>query len=63
MLIAGNWKMFKGPAEATEFCAALKERELPDGVDVCVCPPFPSLQAAVTILAGTEIGEIGRAHV
>ena len=55
MLIAGNWKMFKGPAEAASFCAELKERELPEGLDVVVCPPFPSLQAAVTLLAGTEI--------
>ncbi len=56
MLIAGNWKMFKGPAEAAEFCAALRERlaEL-DDVDVAVCPPFPSLAAAVQALAGTEI--------
>jgi triosephosphate isomerase len=48
MLIAGNWKMFKGPAEAAEFCHALK-RELDgvDGVDVAVFPPFVSLAAAV----------------
>ena len=26
MLIAGNWKMYKGPAEAAEFCRALRER-------------------------------------
>ena len=29
-LIAGNWKMFKGPAEAAEFCRALREVDLPD---------------------------------
>src|SRR5688572_31879106 len=44
MLIAGNWKMFKGPAETREFLAAF---EPPDGVDVVVCPPFASLAAAV----------------
>jgi triosephosphate isomerase (TIM) len=44
MLIAGNWKMFKGPAETREFLAAF---EPPAGVDVIVCPPFASLQAAV----------------
>jgi triosephosphate isomerase (TIM) len=53
MLIAGNWKMFKGPAEAGEFCLALREQEL-DGVDVVVCPPFVSLPVAVQLLAGTE---------
>ena len=56
MLIAGNWKMFKGPAETAEFCVDLK-RALADleGIDVAVCPPFASLAVAVQILAGTEI--------
>jgi triosephosphate isomerase (TIM) len=54
MLIAGNWKMHKGPAEAAEFCLALREQEL-EGVEVVVCPPFVSLAAAVQLLAGTEI--------
>jgi triosephosphate isomerase len=54
MLIAGNWKMYKGPAEAAEFCLALREQEL-DDVDVVVCPPYLSLAVAVQLLAGTEI--------
>jgi triosephosphate isomerase len=56
MLIAGNWKMFKGPADTSAFCSALKEQQLPEGVDVVVAPPFVSLQTAVTLLAGTEVG-------
>jgi triosephosphate isomerase (TIM) len=44
MLIAANWKMFKGPRETAEF---LGEFEAPDGVDVVICPPFASLSAAV----------------
>ena len=44
MLIAGNWKMFKGPAEARAFFDAF---EPPEGVDVVLCPPFVSLAAAV----------------
>jgi triosephosphate isomerase (TIM) len=44
MLIAGNWKMFKGPAETLAFFAAF---DPPDGVDVILCPPFVSLAAAV----------------
>ena len=56
MLIAGNWKMYKGPAEAAEFCAVLRGRLAGlEGVDVAVCPPFVSLGAAVQALAGTEI--------
>jgi triosephosphate isomerase len=54
MLIAGNWKMYKGPAETAEFCLGLREQEL-DGVDIVVCPPFVSLAVAVQLLAGTEI--------
>ena len=44
MLIAGNWKMFKGPAETQAFLAELDE---PEGVDVVLCPPYLSLEAAV----------------
>ena len=44
MLIAGNWKMFKGPRETREFFATF---EPPAGVDVVVCPPYVSLAAAV----------------
>ena len=43
-LIAGNWKMFKGPRETWEFCAAFTA---PEGVEAVVCPPFVSLAAAV----------------
>jgi triosephosphate isomerase (TIM) len=53
-LIAGNWKMHKGPAEAAAFCSALRERSL-DGVDVVVCPPAVSLSAAVSALAGSFV--------
>jgi triosephosphate isomerase len=56
MLIAGNWKMFKGPNETAEFCRALRDADLPDDVDVVVCPPYLSLEAAVEALAATEIG-------
>jgi triosephosphate isomerase (TIM) len=44
MLIAGNWKMFKGPAATREFLAAFAP---PDGVDVVIAPPYASLAAAV----------------
>jgi triosephosphate isomerase len=55
MLIAGNWKLFKGPEQAAEFCRALRDAKLPDDVDVAVCPPYVSLDAAVRELAGTEV--------
>lgn len=43
-LVAGNWKMFKGPAETLAFFDAF---EAPDGVEVILCPPYVSLEAAV----------------
>ncbi len=43
-LIAGNWKMYKGPGETREFLAAFRP---PDGVEAVICPPFGSLGAAV----------------
>ena len=48
MLIAGNWKMFKGAHEARAFTTRM--RHLPErtpGVEVVVCPPFVSLEAAI----------------
>jgi triosephosphate isomerase len=56
VLLAGNWKMFKGPADAAAFCRKLRATELPPDVDVVVCPPYVSLSDAVQALAGTEIG-------
>jgi triosephosphate isomerase (TIM) len=44
VLVAGNWKLFKGPAETVSF---LEEFEPPAGVEIVVCPPFTSLAAAV----------------
>jgi len=57
MLIAGNWKMHKGPGESAAFCTELRD-ELPDaeGVDIVVAPPFVSLHAAVAELEGSPIG-------
>ena len=56
MLIAGNWKMYKGVVETAEFCVELRRREADfEGIDVAVCPPFTSLGVAVQVLAGTDI--------
>ena len=44
MLIAGNWKMFKGPQEARVFADAFSP---PDVVDVVVCPAYPALAVVV----------------
>jgi len=48
MLIAGNWKMYKGAHQARAFAARL--RHLPErtaGVDIVICPPYVALHAAI----------------
>jgi triosephosphate isomerase (TIM) len=60
MLVAGNWKMFKGAHEARAF--ATRIRHLPErtsGVEVVVCPPFVSLQAT---LQGLGEGSLVRVY-
>src|SRR3954451_9032930 len=54
-LVAGNWKMFKGPREAREFCRALKDAVPDGGAEIVVCPPYVSLAAAVEALDGTAV--------
>jgi triosephosphate isomerase (TIM) len=44
VLIAANWKMYKGPRETRTFCEAFRAR---DGVEAVLCPPFVSLQVAL----------------
>jgi triosephosphate isomerase (TIM) len=44
VLIAGNWKMFMGPAETRSF---LERFSPPGGVETVLCPPYVSLPAAV----------------
>ena len=56
MLVAGNWKMYKGPERDAVVLSRLRDVALPDDVDVVVCPPYVSLPQAVQVLAGTEIG-------
>jgi triosephosphate isomerase len=61
VLVAGNWKMYKGPAETSAFCSALRERLAGlEGVGVAVCPPYVSLTPAVQALAGTEIAVLAQ---
>jgi triosephosphate isomerase (TIM) len=55
MLIAGNWKMFKGPGEAAGFCAELREAVETGGTDIVVAPPFVSLHAAAAELEDSTI--------
>lgn len=55
-IIAGNWKMHKGPAEATAFVAEFwpSVRENRD-IEIVLCPPFVSLESVVRACHGTAI--------
>ena len=56
-LIAGNWKMNGGPADAAELLAGIKELKpsFSEDVDVLVCPPMVSLYMTVDHIADTDI--------
>jgi triosephosphate isomerase len=58
VLIAGNWKMFKGAHQAREFAAQVRLAESrAQGAEIVVCPPFVSLAATLEGLgADTGIG-------
>ena len=55
-VIAGNWKMNKGPKEAAALLAELKPLVAGATCDVVVCAPYVDLPAAVEATAGTNIG-------
>ncbi len=55
--MAGNWKMFKTPAETTAFF----EKFLPlvaqsTHAEVAICPPFVNIAAAVEATKGSRVG-------
>jgi len=55
-VMAGNWKMYKTPADTTQFFE--KFRPLAANSEHCeivICPPFTSLAAAVDAVRGTRI--------
>jgi triosephosphate isomerase len=54
--MAGNWKMYKTPAETHAFFEAFKPK-VADAADcdIVICPPFPDLHAAVKEAAGSNV--------
>jgi triosephosphate isomerase len=58
-LMAGNWKMYKTAAETAAFFEKFRPLVEQSGhCDIVICPPFPSLAAAVAAAHGSRI-EIG----
>jgi triosephosphate isomerase len=55
-IMAGNWKMYKTPAETHAFFEAFKPLISDVGqCDIVICPPFPNLPAAVQETQGSNI--------
>jgi triosephosphate isomerase len=55
--MAGNWKMYKTPAETHAFFEAFKPL-VADAAhcEIVICPPFPNLHAAIKEARGSNIG-------
>jgi len=64
LLVAGNWKMNMGPAEAESMLIKLKSEvpDIPDTVDVLVCPPAISIHAVVNAVQGYDV-QVGAQNV
>ena len=55
-IIAGNWKMFKTIAEATELVREMRnDLNAIQGVDRVLCPPFTALAAVAELVRPTKI--------
>jgi triosephosphate isomerase len=56
-VMAGNWKMYKTPAEATAFLEKFRPLVAQSRhCEIVICPPFTSLATAVEGAKGTPIG-------
>ncbi len=54
--MAGNWKMYKTPAETHAFFEAFKPHVAGAAhCDIVICPPFPDLHAAVKEAKGSNV--------
>src|SRR5664280_1841789 len=54
-MIAGNWKMYKTPAEAVVLAQGIDDllgddHSIGEAVDAVVCPPFVDLKAVSTVI-------------
>ena len=55
-VVAGNWKMNTGLAEAMELAAGVRDGAGPlSGVEMIICPPFVSLAAVRDSLRGSPV--------
>jgi triosephosphate isomerase len=55
-MLAGNWKMYKTPAETHAFFEAFNPLVAhASHCDIVICPPFPDLHAAIKEAAGSNV--------
>ena len=55
-VMAGNWKMFKTPAETTAFFEKFRPLvEKSEHCEIVICPPFTNLATAVDAVKGSPI--------
>ena len=55
-VMAGNWKMYKTPAETTAFFEKFRPLvEKSSHCEIVICPPFTNLAAAVDAVKGSRI--------
>ncbi|MGD0870299.1 MAG: triose-phosphate isomerase [Bryobacteraceae bacterium] len=55
-IMAGNWKMYKTPAETTQFFEKFRPLvEKSEHAEVVICPPFTNLAAAAAAAQGSRI--------
>ena len=54
-IIAGNWKMNKTPAEATELLSQITPLVKDADCDVIACVPYVDLHAALEATKGTNV--------
>ncbi len=55
-VMAGNWKMYKTPAETVQFFEKFRPHvERSEHCEIVICPPFTNLAAAVEAAKGTRI--------
>jgi triosephosphate isomerase len=55
LVIAGNWKMHLGLAEAAALVKQLKETCGTEAVDVIVCPPYTALASIAQLVSNSRI--------
>ena len=61
--MSGNWKMYKTPAETTDFFERFRGLvEQSTHCEIVICPPFTSLATAVDLAKGTRI-QIGAQNI